>query len=75
MISTIVLLITLYTILCSLVMRLDQQPAKLCFSCSGLPIPVTGSFSIDISSAEIRAIALISPVVFQYLRSSNALAE
>jgi len=66
---------TLYTSRCSLVIRLDQNPAKLPFSGSGLPIPWKGVVLIDskISLSLLRIAEL--PDFFHDSNSSLALSE
>jgi len=72
MISTVFLFTNRYTILCSFVMRLDQQPENSYFNASGFPIPSKGADSIDVIRAEIRLNIFLSLVFFQNLISSCA---
>jgi len=56
-----------------MVMRRDHFPDKLCFNCSGLPIPVKGVSMILSKRALIFCKTGLLPVFFQYAKSSCAL--
>ena len=57
---------------CSSFIRRDHTPFKLCFSGSGLPMPIKGWSFISSRSLQIRFCIFVLPLFSQYFRSALA---